>query len=59
MGVSPMTPPPAGVLLYLTDGILPLLFAFYDVFFELPGSGKPKQLEVTGKVLTALLVSTH
>ena len=49
--------PPLGVLLYLTDGILPLLFAFYNVFFELSGSGRPKQLEVTRKALTALLVS--
>ena len=51
-------PSPPGVLLYLTDGILPLLFSFYDVFCELSGSGRPRQLEVTGKVLTALLVSS-
>ena len=46
----------AGVLLYLTDGIFPLLSAFFDAFFKLPELGKPKQLEVTGKVLTVLLV---
>lgn len=43
------------VLLYLTDAMLPLVMCFYNDFFE--PHNRPWQLVVTGKVLTALLVS--
>ena len=45
------------VLLYLTDGILPLLQSFYAEFYD-PGQ-KRRQLDITGKVLRALLVRLY
>ena len=49
----------AGVLLYFSDGLLPLLTAYYKGFFE-PSKDKDtrqKQMEVSAKIVTALLVS--
>lgn len=49
------------VLEYLTEGIVPLLHAFYTSFFdpaEDPGEQQAKELEVSTAIATALFVST-
>ena len=49
----------AGVLLYFSDGLLPLLTAYYRGFFE-PSRDRDtrqRQMAVSAKIVTALLVS--
>jgi len=48
-----------GLLLYFSDGILPLLKSFYAVFFD-PSAGmsdRDRRLRISSDILTALLVS--
>ena len=48
----------AGVLLYFSDGLLPLLQAYYEVFFEPPQDAysRERQMNTSAKIATALLV---
>ena len=49
----------AGVLLYFSDGLLPLLTAYYKGFFE-PSRDRDtrqRQMAVSAKIVTALIVS--
>ena len=48
----------AGVLLYFSDGLLPLLRAYYEVFFEPPQDAynRERQMDTSAKIATALLV---
>ena len=48
----------AGVLLYFSDGLLPLLRAYYDGFFEPPQDtyNRERQMAVSARIATALLV---
>ena len=47
-----------GVLLYFSDGLLPLLRAYYKVFFEPPQDAynRERQMDTSAKIATALLV---
>ena len=49
-----------GVLLYFSDGLLPLLTAYYKDFFEPPKEGymRERQMAISAKIAKALLVST-
>ena len=48
----------AGVLLYFSDGLLPLLRAYYEFFFEPPQDAynRERQMDTSAKIATALLV---
>ena len=48
----------AGVLLYFSDGLLPLLRAYYEVFFEPPRDAYNRgiQMDTSAKIAKALLV---
>jgi hypothetical protein len=47
-----------GVLLYFSDGLLPLLQAYYETFFEPPRDpySRERQMETSAKIATALMV---
>ena len=51
--------PPSGLLLYLSDGMFPLLKSFYADFFNPTGgdSDRHRWMRVSSNILTALLVS--
>jgi len=52
---------PPGLLLYFSDGILPLIKSFYAVFFD-PSAGmsdRDRRLRISSDILTALLVSCY
>ena len=53
--------PPAGLLVYFSDGMLPLLKSFYADFFDPTGGGSDhdRWMRVTSGILTALLVSSR
>ena len=48
----------AGVLLYFSDGLLPLLRAYYEDFFEPPQDAynRGRQMDTSAKIAKALLV---
>ena len=47
-----------GVLLYFSDGLLPLLRAYYETFFEPPRDAysRERQMETSAKIAAALMV---
>lgn len=53
-----ITPLIVGVLLYFSDGLLPLLRAYYETFFEPPQDAysRERQMETSAKIAAALMV---
>ena len=49
------------VLLYFSDGLLPLLTAYYKDFFEPPKDTdvREQQMAISAKIVKALIVSTE
>jgi len=50
----------SGLLLYFSDGLLPLLKSFYEAIFNLPTSSfsQDRRMQISGDILSALLVSS-
>ena len=48
----------AGVLLYFSDGLLPLLQAYYEDFFDPPQDAynRERQMDISARIAAALLV---
>lgn len=50
----------SGLLLYFSDGLLPLLKSFYEAIFNLPTSSfsQDGRMQISGDILSALLVGS-